>query len=471
MADILIVDDEESICFAFAQCIQQLGHTPYSASNAKNALTIIKKISPSIIFLDYRLPGESGISLLEKVQLFDKSISVVIMTAFGNMDIAIDAVKKGAYDYLLKPVDLKQIEDIIQRIITPKDTHTVETDPDSPMNSDSQEDIIIGSTEAISDIYKMIGLLTTNDVPVLIEGESGVGKELVALTIHRRSKRKDYPFVAINCGAMPENLLESELFGHEKGAFTGADVTKIGKFEYAKEGTIFLDEIGDLKFSLQIKLLRALQEKTIVRVGGLKPISIESARVITATNKNLFNEMKAGSFRSDLYYRLQLITLKIPPLRARINDIPELVDHFIRKANKEMNLSIKGIEKQGLDQLIRHHWPGNIRELENVVKRGAILSRVDIIGAHHIEFADKENALPLIPNHSASIAEQTEYWFENRETLFVNNKRLYAEIISNVEQSLIKIALKECNNNQLKTSALLGMNRTTLRNKIKEFNL
>jgi len=471
MANILVVDDEESICFAFSQCINQLGHSPHSASNAIDALKKIQQVAPSIVFLDNRLPGESGISLLEKIRSQDKDIAIVIMTAFGTMDTAIDAVKKGAYEYLTKPVDLKQIEDIISRILKPRDMDVVSMVSESDQTSDIDEDVIIGSTDAISDIYKMIGLLTTNDVPVLIEGESGVGKELVARAIHKRSSRKDFPFVAINCGAMPENLLESELFGHEKGSFTGADAVKIGKFEYAKNGTIFLDEIGDLKFSLQIKLLRVLQEKTIVRVGGLNSIPVGSARVITATNKNLLEEMKAGRFRSDLYYRLQLITLRIPPLRERKEDIPILVSHFIRKANKEMNLNVKGIEKPVLQVLLHHHWPGNVRELENVIKRGLILSRVDTIGTHCIEITDQ--IVPEQPSiiSETTISENVKYWFEKRDELCPGETKLYSQVLSIVEKTLIRSALDICKNNQLKASELLGMNRTTLRNKIREFDL
>ena len=471
MTDILVVDDEESICYAFSQCIRHLGHVPHSAPNTTDALKIILDIRPAIVFLDNRLPGESGISFLEKIKIHHKETAVVIMTAFGTMDTAIDAVKKGAYDYLTKPVDLHQIEEIIEKILKPGKAEFISATAESGKDVDTEEDSIIGSTDGISDIYKMIGLLTTNDVPVLIEGESGVGKELVARAIHNRSDRKNFPFVAINCGAMPENLLESELFGHEKGAFTGADTTKIGKFEYAKDGTLFLDEIGDLKFSLQIKLLRVLQEKTIVRVGGLKTIPVGSARVITATNKNLLAEMKAGRFRSDLYYRLQLITLKIPPLRERRADIPELVPHFIRKANREMGLEIKGIEKNALALLMGHHWPGNVRELENVIKRGALLSRVDTIGIHNIEFAEP----PLIEEKDlfseTSVSGQVRSWFEKREELFPEKGHLYSQVLSVVEKTLIKNAMDTCNQNQLKASDLLGMNRTTLRNKIREFEL
>ncbi len=471
MAHILIVDDEENICFAFSQCIKHLGHTPHTASNAKDGLELIQSVNPEIVFLDHRLPGESGISVLEKIRQFNDDTAVVIITAYGTMDTAIDAVRKGAYEYLAKPVDLKQVEDIIERILKPKNDDTLSIVSSQAELPADNESMIIGSTNAISDIYKMIGLLTTNDVPVLIEGESGVGKELVARAIHERSDRKDAPFVAINCGAMPENLLESELFGYEKGAFTGADALKIGKFEYAKGGTIFLDEIGDLKFSLQIKLLRVLQEKTIVRVGGLESIPVGSARVITATNKNLLDEMKNGRFRTDLYYRLQLFTMRIPPLRERKDDIPELVTHFIRKANKEMGLAIKGIEKDAMRLLRNHQWPGNIRELENIIKRAVILSRVDTIGMHNINFTDPKSSDETRSAVPGSISDQVAYWFENREALFPEERRLYSHVLSTVEKALISSALKFCSNNQLKTSELLGMNRTTLRNKIKDFGL
>lgn len=471
MTNILIVDDEEAICFAFSQCISQLGHTPFTASNTSDAAALIQKTDPAIIFLDNRLPGESGLELLERLPTMKTSAAVVIMTAFGTMDTAIDAVKMGAYEYLTKPVDLDQVEQIIKRVLRQRDGRSVSRVNPPQEASGDDPDMIIGSSDAISDIYKMIGLLTTNTVPVLIEGESGVGKELVARAIHYRSQRKNSPFVAINCGAMPDNLLESELFGHEKGAFTSADKTQIGKFEYAKGGTIFLDEIGDLKFSMQVKLLRVLQEKTIVRVGGLESISVDSARVITATNKNLFEEMTAGRFRSDLYYRLQLITLKIPPLRQRKEDIPDLVSHFIKKANQEINKDIKGIEKEALELLTSYHWPGNARELENVIKRGAIFTRSDTIGAHNLEFSASQDASNLPAFSRESVEEQVTRWFENRGEMFPDEKKLYATLISTVGKTLIRLALDTCGNNQLKTSELLGMNRTTLRNKIKEFDL
>jgi DNA-binding NtrC family response regulator len=333
MANILVVDDEEKICFAFQQFLLARGDSPLIASTAEDALEIVRRQQPQIVFLDIRLPGMDGLTMLTEVQTAAPGTKVVIMTAHGTMDTAVEAMRKGAYDYLTKPIDLDATAEIIDRIVRSKvaDGTVCMTDGAGPA-IESGANTLIGRSRAIQDIYKMIGLLTNNDVPVLIEGESGVGKELVAQAIHNKGDRCRHPFVALNCGAVPDTLLETELFGHEKGSFTGADDKKIGKFEYAGQGTIFLDEIGDLDFPLQIKLLRVLQEKKMERVGGLASIPVE-ARIIAATNKNLAREVEAGRFRSDLYYRLQLITLKIPPLRQRKEDIADLVSYFIKKAN------------------------------------------------------------------------------------------------------------------------------------------
>lgn len=471
MACILVVDDEESICFAFSECIKQMGHMPVAASNVEDALGAIREHSPEIVFLDNRLPGESGLSLLKKIQSMENRPVVVIMTAYGTMDTAIDAVKHGAFEYLSKPVDLTRIEEIVHRILHMGDTESVPLTGDSISESDMAADMLIGSSNALSDIYKMIGLLTTNDVPVLIEGESGVGKELLARAIHNRSDRKEAPFVAVNCGAIPEHLIESELFGYEEGAYPGADQRKKGKFETAQNGTLFLDDVSRLNALMQIKLLKALQDKTIQRVGGAQNIQIDSVRMITATDRRLLEEMKSGRFRSDLYYRLQLITLKIPPLRARRADIPDLISHFIKKANLEMSLAVKGIEKNALDRLMEYDWPGNARELENVIKRGAILCRSETIGVHHIELPDTAGSRAFENTDSGSIDSQVAVWYEKRDQMFPEEKKLFARIVSGVEKALIGKALGECNQNQLKASELLGMNRTTLRNKIKEFKM
>ena len=471
MARILVVDDEEKICFAFEQFLKDKGHTPFVASNGADALKIVEKENPHIVFLDIRLPGMSGLSVLDKIKKTRSESMVVIMTAYGTMDTAIQAMRKGAYEYVTKPIDLDKINDLIKRMLRSKEVSPLfcADDPDQLINRDSTT--LVGKSQALEDIYKMIGLLTTNDVPVLIEGESGVGKELAAQAIHFKSDRKKFPFVAINCGAMPETLLETELFGHEKGAFTGADTQKTGKFEYAGKGTIFLDEIGDLKFSLQIKLLRVLQEKELVRVGGLEPVPVR-ARVITATNKDLTQEVESGNFRSDLYYRLQLISLKIPPLRERKEDIPELVEYFIHKSNMELGKKIRGFEKSAMDKLLAYDWPGNVRELENVIKRATILTRGQTLGIHRLDSFKPEDTKSNGSYAEALVEKTVKKWFRQKDSSsFFGSGQIYRNIITSVEKTLIKEALKFCKNNQVKASELLGINRATLRKKMAEYGL
>jgi nitrogen regulation protein NR(I) len=472
MANILVVDDEEKICFAFQQFLSARGHRPLIASTAEDALEIVRSQKPRIVFLDIRLPGMDGLSMLAQVQSTAPDIKVVVMTAHGTMDTAVEAMRKGAYDYLTKPIDLDATAEIIDRILRSKvaDDTVCMADAGGPAVS-SGTNTLIGRSRAIQDIYKMIGLLTSNNVPVLIEGESGVGKELVAQAIHYKGDRCRRPFVALNCGAMPDTLLETELFGHEKGSFTGADDKKIGKFEYAGQGTIFLDEIGDLDFPLQIKLLRVLQEKKMERVGGLESIAVE-ARVIAATNKNLAREVETGRFRSDLYYRLQLITLKIPPLRERREDISDLVAHFIKKANQELNKEIRGIESEAMNRLMAYHWPGNVRELENVIKRAAILTRGDTIGLHRI--VPLEASIPASQPTDAreSIERFIRQWFAARNTSsLLADGEIFGNITAIVEKTLIREALKACDSNQVGASKLLGMNRSTLRKKIATYDL
>ncbi|MDY6844279.1 MAG: sigma-54 dependent transcriptional regulator [Thermodesulfobacteriota bacterium] len=469
MTRILVVDDEEKICFAFEQFLNDKGHHPLIASSAEDALRIVQEEKPHIVFLDIRLPGLSGLTALEEIQKKSPESLVVVMTAYGTMDTAIQAMRYGAYEYLTKPIDLDHVNKLITKMLRAREISPLSQAAHLEEMIDSEENPLIGQSQAIQDIYKTIGLLTTNDVPVLIEGESGVGKELVARAIHFKSERKGFPFVAINCGAMPEHLLETELFGHEKGAFTGAETQKVGKFEYAAEGTIFLDEIGDLQFPLQIKLLRVLQEKHLVRVGGLKTIPVR-ARVITATNKNLADEVHQGKFRSDLYYRLQLITLNIPPLRERKEDIPLLVDYFIRKSNRELGKSIRGVETSAMKVLRAHEWPGNVRELENVIKRAAILTRGETLGIHRLDLfteADRKHE-----DLTEAMVERTaQKWFREMSPSLKTHGQFYKTIMSTLEKTFIKEALVVCEHNQAKASRILGINRATLRKKMKEYDL
>lgn len=471
MAKILIVDDEEKICFALSTFLESKGHTILVSATAEDALVLAEQHQPQIVFLDIRLPGQDGLSVLEEIKNISGFGQVIIMTAHGTMDAAITAMQRGAYDYLTKPIDLDGVADLVDRIVAARQSQRIDTSTAADAGAAKDNFTIIGRSQAIQDIYKMIGLLTTNDVPVLIEGESGVGKELVARAIHFKSDRRDAPFVAINCGAMPETLLETELFGHEKGAFTGAADRKIGKFEHAASGTIFLDEIGELQLPLQTKLLRVLQERQMVRVGGLDPIGIH-ARVIAATNKNLSHEVDAGRFRSDLYYRLQLITLKLPPLRQRKEDIRALTDHFIRKANRELGKCITAIAADAMERLLAYKWPGNVRELENVIKRAAILSRGDTISRHRLEIGVDPLATEDTSPDLYHVESVVGLWFNARDRIAgFESQRLHADIIRRVEKALIRQALTTCDKNQVQAATLLGMNRSTLRKKIADYEL
>jgi DNA-binding NtrC family response regulator len=471
MTKILIIDDEETICFAFEQFLSAKGFTPLIAANAEDGLQLVKNETPAVVFLDIRLPMKSGLEVLTEIKQLSPASAVVVMTAFGTMNTAIEAMKKGAYEYLTKPIDLDQANTLIERILRAKDVRAVPPADPSEGSTDQESYTLVGRSQAIQDIYKTIGLMTTNDVTVLIEGESGVGKELVARAIHFNSDRREQPFVAINCGAMPENLLESELFGHEKGSFTGAETQKQGKFEYAGSGTIFLDEIGELKFPLQIKLLRVLQDQEIVRVGGLKSIPVK-ARVITATNKKLHQEVEQGNFRRDLYYRLQLFTINIPPLKERPEDIPVLVDHFIQKSNRELGKAIAAVETAAMESLLSHHWPGNVRELENVIKRATILSRSETLGEHHLENfrvaqIESDDAL------SVELVERTvQSWFHNStESAMYGPGQTFKAMITTMERVLIAEALQRTGNNQVKAAERLGISRSTLRKKMEEYRL
>lgn len=469
MSKILVVDDESSIRFAFEQFLEDEGCTPLLAPNAEKALELIEQESPDIVFLDYRLPGRDGLGLLEEIQATDRTVAVVFMTAFGAMDVAIKAMQLGAYEYLTKPLDLDKIRVLIRRILEgKKNLKDLITEKDDS-GSQPSLDQMVGKGPAMQEIFKMIGLLTTRDVTVLITGESGVGKELVARAIHENGPRCENPFVAVNCGAMPENLLEAEMFGHEKGAFTGADARKMGKFEVADGGTIFLDEIGELHLPLQVKLLRVLQEKTFEHIGGNGSIQTD-ARIIAATNKDLGEEVRAGRFRKDLFYRLHLVHIHLPPLRERREDIPLLVEHFIQKADREMDRDVRGVTEEAMKRLVSQPWPGNVRELENQIKRAMVVSREDILPEHLFE---PEDALPPLTEMSSEERLESAARQAFRETVFAAqpSTSLFEDVVSLVERALIQEALHKTGGNQLQAAALLGMNRSTLRKKIKGFRI
>ncbi|MBI2503733.1 MAG: sigma-54-dependent Fis family transcriptional regulator [Candidatus Latescibacteria bacterium] len=377
---ILVVDDDAAIVFALRRTFEKEGYAVVSAPDGVAGLEALRSGSPDLVFLDLTMPELDGISVLTKVREEQIDVPVVIMTGFGTMQKAIQAVQLGAYDYITKPLDVDQIRSVARRALEFRRLQEEVRGLRTRLLEPSSEDSLIGNDLKIQEVYKAIGAVTTtpNETAVLITGESGTGKELVARAIHAHSPAGNEPFVGINCAALPANLLESELFGHERGAFTGAIDRKPGRFEMARGGTIFLDEIGGLVPELQQKLLRVLQEREFARLGGNASIPVR-ARFVAATNKDLEGEIRRGAFREDLYFRLNVMAIHLPPLRERRADIPSLVDHFLSKYSRILNKRISGISPQVMDTLGRYDWPGNVRELENVIERCVILARGEVI--------------------------------------------------------------------------------------------
>jgi two-component system response regulator AtoC len=381
--NVLVVDDERELRESLSQILTTLGHNVVEAQNGEEALRIIRErgmdspASIHIILLDVNMPGMSGLEVLREVRASDPSISVLIITAHGNIRDAVEAMREGAYNYLEKPVQQTDIEELIKKA-TEAHTLVQELGLSSPkMTLDNGEEFI-GNSQQMRSVFQVIHRLGQVNTSVLIRGENGTGKELVARAVHFNSPRKDKPFVAVNCGAIPENLIESEFFGHEKGAFTGADQRHIGRFQYAEGGTLFLDEIGDVSPSMQVKLLRVLQERKFTPIGSNREIRCD-VRIIAATNRNLEDMIKSNQFRQDLFYRLNVMPIQLPPLRNRTDDIPVLVEHFIDKFNAlhgrkaSQSNEIRGIRQDALNALKNYTWPGNIRELENVIERAFVL--------------------------------------------------------------------------------------------------
>jgi DNA-binding NtrC family response regulator len=374
---ILIVDDERTIRLAMKRVFEREGYRTALASDGREAIRSIGREEPSVVFLDVAMPGMDGLETLQRIKEMRAHLPVVIMTGFGSMETAIRAVQLGAYDYITKPLDLNQVRTITRRAMETvrlkDEIRSLKTRLDHGAPPEDRFRIV-GEDPKMQAVYKVIGTVTTtpNTTNVLITGESGTGKELVARAIHNSGPSRDEPFVAVNCTVLPETLLESELFGHERGAFTGATERKLGKFEAARAGTIFLDEIGDISVSLQKKLLRVLQEREFERLGGNELIPVR-ARFVASTNRDLEAEVSAGGFREDLYYRLNVISIRLPPLRERREDIPLLCEHFLRKYNRRFGKSIEGISAEVMDRLMASPFPGNIRELENIIERGVAM--------------------------------------------------------------------------------------------------
>ncbi len=463
MSKVLIADDEHSICQAFAQFLRLEGHTPLLASNGREALAVVRRERPDVVFLDVRMPGMDGLEALALIQAEQPDLPVIVMTAYGTMETAMAALRQGAFDYLGKPLELPQLRTLLKRVLHRPQCSERAATGESPAAS-----LLVGNSPAMQAIYKMMGLLTQNDLTVLITGESGVGKELVARGIHLHSARGEKPFIAVNCAAIPESLLESELFGHEKGAFTGADSRRIGRCEAAAEGTLLLDEISELPLHLQGKLLRVLQERTFERVGSVTPVPLK-ARVLAASNRPLEAEIEQGRFRADLYHRLNLITLTIPPLRQRKEDIEALAYHFLHRANIELGKQLEGIEAVVLEPLRQYHWPGNVRELEHTIKRSVLLARGPLLSIHDLDLKPLE-PVTVVPalDQLRGAARAALHTLLEEGAGSTAEPGIFHSLVETLEKELIEAALELTGGNQVAASRLLGLHRTTMRKKIQE---
>ncbi len=443
MANILAIDDELSILETLELFLQKQEHTVYTASTGTEGLTLFARYLPDIVILDIRLPDLNGLEVLKHIRQQERQAKVIMITSFQDMQTAIQTMQQGAYDYLKKPLDIDEIDKVIHRAL-----QVLEIEQEVPLLEDFEEpetlEVIIGKSEKMLDVFKMIGLLGQNRAPVIIQGETGTGKELSARMIHRNSPYRDEPFVTFDCSSVVETLLESELFGHERGSFTGASRTNKGKIEMAGKGTLFLDEIGELPLGLQKKLLGFLQRREYMRVGGNHGLRAR-CRVIAATNRQLAVMVQQRKFREDLYYRLKVVTLQLPPLRERVTDIPLLVNHFLHKINLELGMNVGKLQDGVMQRLMAHPWPGNVRELENALVEAVVRAR-----GNAILFEDLANILDMNDVLQAAGG---------------------ASSLSTMEKDHIEIMLTEVGWNKTEASRRLGITVPTLRSKIRKYGI
>ncbi|MHB8076436.1 sigma-54-dependent transcriptional regulator [Desulfosporosinus fructosivorans] len=446
---ILIIDDEEHLCWALEKGLRQEGYQVITATRGKEGLELIQNETPSLVILDLKMPEMDGLEVLVKAKDLIPKLPVIMITAHGTIDTAIEAMKLGAIDYITKPFDLDELKIVVKQALMVSRLREEVVFLRSELNK--KHGRILGNSPAIQEVNTLIERVADSNATVLITGESGTGKEVTALSIHNLSYRRDKSYVPINCAALPESLLESELFGHEKGSFTGAVVRKIGRFELADKGTIFLDEVTEMPLSMQVKLLRVLQERQFERVGGNESIKID-VRIIAATNRDPMDCIKNGTFREDLYYRLNVLPIHIPPLRLRTEDIPLLVMHFLQKFNPSQE---QMISPEAIGLLMNYEWPGNIRELQNVIERSVILSRGNDIKINHLP---KE--IQKLENRKSVTDQGLILNFPDKGISF-----------DEVERELILKSLEKSRGNQTKAAHLLGLTRSALLYRAQKYQL
>ena len=469
---ILVADDDRAIRTVLNQALVRLGHDVRTTGNASTLWRWVADGQGDLVITDVVMPDENGLDLIPRIKKIRPDLRVIVMSAQNTLMTAVKAAERGAFEYLPKPFDLKELISVVERALTAP-THI---SLPQPANADTEEQLpLIGRSPAMQEIYRVLARLMGTDLTVMITGESGTGKELVARALHDYGKRRAGPFVAINMAAIPRELIESELFGHEKGAFTGATARSTGRFEQAQGGTLFLDEIGDMPLEAQTRLLRVLQEGEYTTVGGRMPIKTD-VRIIAATHRDLRSLIRQGSFREDLFYRLNVVPIRLPPLRERVEDIPDLARHFLAQAAAQ-GLPVKSMDALAVDRLKRYRWPGNVRELENLVRRLAALYSQQVIGVDVIEseIADILPAAPQIEeprSDGLSVAVERhlkDYFAAHKDGMPANG--LYDRVLREVERPLISLSLSVTRGNQIRAAELLGLNRNTLRKKIRELDI
>lgn len=464
MSKLLIVDDEPIICHSFQRVFTAPDVEVITAGTVAEGWQRAVDDHPDVIVLDLQLPDGSGLDLFERIRTMDPRRPVIIITAHGTTETAIEAMKRGAFEYLLKPLDLEQTSRLLGRAF---EAARLMCEP-AALPDDPVPDRIIGHSPAIQEMCKQIGRIAPQDVAVLIVGESGTGKELVARAIYQHSKRADKPFLAINCAAIPETLVESELFGHESGAFTGADRRRVGKFEQCNDGTLLLDEIGDMPATAQAKILRLLQEQRFERVGGNQTI-VTRVRILAATNQNLEQLIAAGRFRADLFYRLNEVSIQVPPLRERKDDIPELALHFLGQFTREAGRDVRNFSPEVLDLFQRYPWPGNVRELRGAIKEAVLRSTGRLILPEFLAPGLFEGFPAPQASEPTTGGVDLSRIIEN--LLRAGEKDLFTKVMESVERELFARVLRHTHGHQGQASELLGINRKTLRTKLRDLGI
>jgi len=470
---ILVADDEESMRWVLSKALKRKGFSVDLANDGRQALSMIQDGSYDLAILDIKMPGINGLDLLDKIREQKKDLLVVIMTAEASMKNAVEAMKRGAYDYITKPFDLDVIDAIIEKVGRAREVAGQVSMLKQELKERYQvEKNIIGNSPAMREVYKTIGKVAVSDVTVLVQGESGTGKELVARAVHFNSGRLGKPFVAINCAAIPKELLESELFGSERGAFTGSVERKLGKFEQANQGTLFLDEIGDMPLDLQAKILRVLQEREVTRTGGNQSIPVD-VRIVAATNQELMEKVRLKEFREDLFYRLNVVPINLVPLRERREDIPLLVQYFLSRVCGEMDVPLKQCTDEAMNLLSGYSWPGNVRELENAIKRAVILSSDPLLTPADFSGLESTGGIEQAVNQDASLESLVDAKLRSSLNGIeqLEKGEIHSMVLEQVERTRIRIILEKTRWNQVKAADILGINRNTLRKKISELGI